>query len=301
MKSTPDNNIADQSRLNRDRALVHAILRGSDKAWHHFLTDYSSLVYHVVRRHMFVEDDDEIRTVYVDILKKLHDGSIRGYENRAYLSTWLTVYTRARTFDYLRSRNGRYREPECVRKLGVLERRVLQMYYIEKQSLEVAIHTLRWEGHNINAGDVVDAIQQIEATLDRRYLRRIENENRLASTGASSVRMLKYLVRLQTEYGAIIDNKTPEHELLEKESRELAQQIRQEINKLDATEQTLLKLKFEDNLSAAKIAAQIGFSRPRQVYTALERVLGKLREVAWPDRAGSEDAQSSRRVKDFSR
>lgn len=301
MKTKSKNNGADQSRLNRDRVLVNAILRGSAKAWHHFLTDYSSLVYHVVRRHMFAEDDDEIRTVYVDILKMLHDGAIRGYENRAYLSTWLTVYSRARTFDYLRSRNGRYREPQCVRKLGSLERRVLQMYYIESQSLEVVVHTLRWEGYDINAGDVVGAIQQIESTLDRRYLRRIETENRLASAGASSVRMLKYLVRLHAEYGAIADDKTPEYELLEKESRETAQKVRQEINKLNETEKTLLKLKFEDNLSAAKIADKIGLSRPRQVYTALERVLKKLRNVAWIDRASGEAPRPSQRAKDFSR
>jgi RNA polymerase sigma factor (sigma-70 family) len=271
-------NVEDSSRLSRDRTLVNSILRGSDTAWQNFLLEYSSLVYHVVRRHMIAEDDDEIRTVYVDILKKLHDGGIRGYENRACLSTWLTVYTRARTFDYLRSRNGRYREPKSVRRLGPLDRRVLQMYYVEKQTLEIVVHTLKWEGYAVDAKVIVDSIQRIESTLDRRYLKRIENESRLTAAGVSSVRMLKYLVCLQTEYSDRTDG-TPEKRLIEEENRMIVNRIREAVARLEPTDREIVKLRFEDNLSAARIAEKVGYSKPRKVYSVLERILEALREV----------------------
>jgi hypothetical protein len=45
--------------VQEDLALIEMILGGSTVHWHAFVDRYAGLIYSVVRRQLFVEDDDE--------------------------------------------------------------------------------------------------------------------------------------------------------------------------------------------------------------------------------------------------
>jgi RNA polymerase sigma factor (sigma-70 family) len=263
--------------LLEDRRLVDAISRGDAEAWQQFLVRYAGMIHDVVRRHLFAEDEDEVRTLYVDVLKRLFDGDISKYQNRSLLSSWLAVYTRARSFDYLRSKNGRYRIPKEVEKLSEFDRRVLRLYFVERLGLEIVVHTLAWEGYRIGPEEVVSAIQRIEDRLDRRYLKRLEHEAQASAAGISSVRLLKYLVSLRAIMERDAAEAAPDYILMEKEAWEKADRVRRLVAELPRNDQKLLQLRFDRKMSASEISSALNMKRARQVYSALDRILKKLR------------------------
>ena len=106
--------------------LVQRILTGSTEAWHEFLDRYSGLIYSIVRRQLAAEDEDDVRSVYVDVLKQLYDRDLARYSERSDLPTWLMVLAKRRSFDHLRARYGRIRKPAGFAKLTDLDREVLE-------------------------------------------------------------------------------------------------------------------------------------------------------------------------------
>jgi len=62
------------SENTSDLDLAQAVSNGSVEAWHRLIDQYSGLIYTVVRRNLFAAKDDEVRTVFVDILEALYDG-----------------------------------------------------------------------------------------------------------------------------------------------------------------------------------------------------------------------------------
>lgn len=263
--------------LADDRRLVEEIRRGSETAWQEFLGRYAGLVQGVVRRHLISEDEDEIRNVYVDILKSLHDGELFKYQNRSGLATWLTVVSRAKAFDYRRKLRGRNRVPQEVERLSELDRQVLQLYFAEKLSMEIVVHTLRWKGYRVETRDIVAAIERIEDRLDCRYLKRLDDEAVAQVRGATSVKVLRFLAHLRAQQQRDTMRNAPDQAILEEEAREQAAQIQKLLAGLRSKEKKIVTLRFEQNLSARAIAEKLGLENPRRVYTILDRVLARLR------------------------
>ena len=265
--------------LADDRRLVEEIRRGSLGAWHEFLERYTGLIYGVLRRHLISEDEDEIRNVYVEIVEALHGGELFKYAYRSRLSTWLTVLARARAFDYRRKVRGRRRLPSEVENLGQLDRQVLQLYFVEKLSLEIVVQTLHWKGYRADAQDVVAAVERIEDRLDRRFLRRLDDEAAAHVDGPKSIQVLRYLTHLRAQQQRDVMRDAPDQGLLEEEARREANRIREMIAALPSRERRIVKLRFEKRLPARAIAEILGLENPRRVYTILDRILARFRAM----------------------
>ena len=262
-----------------DLSLVESICSGSTSAWHGFINRYSGLIYTVIRRHLFAEDEDELRSVYVDILKGLYDGDLAKYRGEAPLATWLIVSTRSRTIDAARRRHGRIRTPTGHDKLSEFDKKVLQLFYIDRLPLEVVVHTLDWKGWSTNVDDIVGSIQRIERRLGQRYLRRLDEEHGARKFGPGSAETLKYLVRQRMDFEGRTAASRADQSLKEEQVLETARRLREAVSALSPEEQRLVRLRFERGLSAREIANSLELDGPRRAYTLIDKVIKKLRRA----------------------
>jgi RNA polymerase sigma factor (sigma-70 family) len=257
---------------------VRAISDGSLTEWHQFINRYSGLIHGILRRYLVVEDEDEIRSVYVDILKSLYEGGLKAYRGEARLSTWLSVYTRSRALDFFRQRHGRYRTPRGYDDLTGFDREVLRLYFIEKLPLEVTVHMLRCKGRTAEAEDIIESIQRIDNHLDPRYLRRLDYEHHAKKYGVDSVKMLKYLIQQRIDYEERGGGGRPDARLIEEDVKETAERVRLLLSRLTLDERKIIYFRFNRGWSAKEIAERTELGGQRRIYTLIDRVIRKLRK-----------------------
>jgi len=271
---------SDSSGLREaDLALVEAVASGCLHSWHGFLNRYSGLIHSVLRRHLFAEDEDDIRTVFVDVLETLYRGGLSKYRGESRLSTWLVVFTRNRALDKLRERRGRRRHPKGYELFDELTREVFRLYFVERLPLPVTVHELRWRGvSGADADGIVASIQRLEETLDRRYLESLEDECHARLSGVDSMRMLRYLINLRCEFEGRTAGDRPDALLVEEESAEIAEKVKQELSYLAADERKVVFLRYARGWSARRIAERLGLKNQRKAYLVIEKAVRKLRE-----------------------
>lgn len=266
-----------RSDKKKDLELVRAVIHGKTVAWREFLNNYAGLIYNVTYRYLPSENEETIRSVYVDILKNLYTGDLRKFHGRSALTTWLFVYTTRKALDFWRSRHGRYRQPKGLQQLSEMEQQVLQLYYVERMSMEIVIHTMKWNGYNVAAKDIVESIQRIEDTLDPRFLNRLEDEYFAKKNGADSIRMLKYMIHARLEFEKQSNENKPDQTLMEEEAQKITEQVRKLISKLPENEQKVIHLRFNRRLSAKEISKKMRLKGQRETYTIIDRIIRKLK------------------------
>lgn len=266
-----------QARFPQDLSLIEAISSGSVPAWHRFIHRYSGLIYSIVRRHLITEDEDEIRSVFVDILKAFYDGELELYRGDAPLSSWLIVSARSRAVDAARKRHGRIRPPEGYDKLGSIDKKVWQLFYMDGLPIEIVIHTLAWMGLSTDVDQILKSIQRIERTISRRYLEKLDEESKGKKFGAGSIPLLRYMVQQRMDYEERSETGAADCELAEQEVFENSNRLRELVSALPEEEREIIFLRFERGMSARKMAAELGINSSRRVYTLINNILKKLR------------------------
>lgn len=264
--------------LRDDKSLVKSISQGSLPAWHEFLNRYAGLIYSVIRRHLFSEDKEEVRNVYVDVLKTLYEGDLFKFRIHTSLSTSLIVYARSRALDHYRKLYGRHRTPKGYHNLSKFDQRVLQLFYVERLSFEIIIQALLWDGYRVEVHEVVESIRRIENTIDRRYLNRLDRDHHANTRSVKSNRMLRYLIQIRMEYDERMSRERPDAHLIEKETQETTARIRTALVNMSAEERQIIFLRFHKGLSAKQIAERLNLSGQRRVYTLIGKALRKLRK-----------------------
>lgn len=265
------------SRFNEDLALTRAICGGSAESWQRFLKTYCGLIYGVARRHLFTAEEDEVRNIYVDVLKFLYDGNLAKYDGRGPLASWLISVTKCRAADYIRKHNGRFRSPKRLDCLSELDQEVLRLYFAERLSVEIVIHTLQWSGFSVTAEDLVESIQRIETTVDHRYLERLEMQCRLKTSDAASVSALKYFARYVQEYYDRVNDNTIDRTLMEKEAEEKAKRVWYLVSKLPPEDRKVIELRFKREKSAQEICEAMDLPDRRKAFTVIERAVRRLK------------------------
>jgi DNA-directed RNA polymerase specialized sigma24 family protein len=277
-RSTPASNQPQrETRVQEDLALIEMILGGSTVHWHAFVDRYAGLIYSVVRRQLFVEDDDEVRTVFADILDALYRGKLAEFRGNSELSTWLIVVSRGKALDHLRHLQGRRKHPQGYETLSPFEREVFRLYHVEGLGFDAVIHSLQSAGMPANAEMIAHAVLKIESTLDKHYLRRLESDAKAPALGVVSGRLLDFLnhMDIQREQS---DDEHPS-EFLDRDATErMAARVRELLSELSEEERDIVRLRFEEGWTAQRIAEEKGYSGQRRVYTVLEGVLRKLRK-----------------------
>ncbi|MHC4216326.1 MAG: sigma-70 family RNA polymerase sigma factor [Planctomycetota bacterium] len=257
--------------------LVRNVSNGCIESWHAFLLKYSGLIYSVARRHLPSENEDDVRSVCVEIIKRLYESDLAKYKGQAQLSTWLFVYVKRRALDYWRSKHGRYREPAGLSRLKDIDREVLSLYYIDRMRLEIVVQSLNWNGQKITTDDVIESILRIENTLDRRYLRRLDNEHQARLSRSASISMMKFLCHLRIELEMQNVGKMPDYTIMKQEADNLADRIRAQVANLSDMEKRIIELRFNQQKTAKEISGILKIEEPRKIYTIVDKIINKLR------------------------
>lgn len=261
-----------------DIKLVSSILRGSGEAWQNFVAHYSGLILGVIKRQLFEADEDQIRTIYVEILASLYNGALKTFRAKSSLSTWLIVFTRNRARDYLRKLYGRSTEPTGYDKLEERDKLIFKLFYVEMLPLEAIMLQLRWKEPEIKIEDIVRSIRRIETVLNPRYLRNLDEKNQARKRGIRSMRLARYMIEVNVRDEIFIRYVKPDTEMLERELRESVRQLKERVAELEDDERKILYLRFDKGLSAKEIAEEMDIDSPRRVYSTIDRVVRKLRK-----------------------
>ena len=270
--------------FTNDLTLTQAVATGSVRAWHGFIERYSGSIYGVVRRHLVAGDEDDIRAVHVDVLHALYHRELAKFRGDVRLTTWLIVYTRSRSLDFLRQRHGRYRLPEGYEKLTDLEKKVLELHFVKQLSFDVSLHVLEWGGFETSVEDVVRCIERIEDVMDRRYLNRLERQQQVQRCGADSARMLQYLIQLRLDYEEKMRSERPDEKLAESEGRAVTERLARVVASLTTREREIVDLRLNRRLSAREIAVRLKLNGQRRAYTLIDKVVRKLRRAMETER-----------------
>lgn len=270
-----------QRRVEQDRELVRSVLSGSVESWHALVDRYTGLIMSVLRQQLFVEDIDEIRNVYVDVLEDLYRNKLGEYGGRASLATWLVLVTRGKATDYLRKKRGRRQLPRGYDALSEFDRRVFHLYFVEGLDFESVICALEWECGGTKTEDLAAAVGRIVDTIDGRYLKRVNYENDARRQGIGAGGLPEFLFRAEVavrEQGR--ENlRTPEQVLEDREYRRMLERLDEVRQELSIEDQELLALRFEHGRTAKQISDELDMGGQRKVYTALNRVIRRLRAL----------------------
>ena len=271
-----------ESRVHEDLALIEMVLGGSTVHWHAFVDRYAGLIYSVVRRQLFVEEEDEVRTVFADILESLYRGKLAEFRGSSELSTWLIVVSRGKALDHLRHLQGRRKHPQGYETLSPFEREVFRLHHVEGLGFDAVIHSLQSAGMPANAEMIAHAVLKIEGALDRHYLRRVEADAKAPAMGVVSGRLLEFMNHMDVVRERDDDDAS---EFLDRDStRRMAERVRELLAALSEEEREIVRLRFEEGLTAQQIAEERGLVGQRRVYTILDNVLKKLRRGLGVDR-----------------
>jgi RNA polymerase sigma factor (sigma-70 family) len=271
-----------ETRVHEDLALIEMVLGGSTVHWHAFVDRYAGLIYSVIRRQLFAEDEDDVRTVFADVLEALYRGKLSEFRGNSELSTWLIVVSRGKALDHLRHIQGRRKNPQGWDELSPFERLVFKFHFVEGLGFEAVIHSLRSAGSGASAEAVAHAVLKIGGTIDKHYLRRLESDSKAPALGVVSGRLLDYLKHMEFERERSEDD--PDEGFAREGTERMAARVRELLGELSEEEREVVRMRFEEGWTADRIARERGLSGQRRVYTILDGALRRLRRLIDRDR-----------------
>lgn len=274
---SPANTPQRETRVQEDLALIEMILGGSTAHWHAFVDRYAGLIYSVIRRQLFAEEEDDVRTVFADVLESLYRGKLSEFRGNSELSTWLIVVSRGKALDHLRHIQGRRKNPQGWDGLTPLERLVFKFHFVEGLGFDAVIQSLHSAGARANAETVAHAVLKIEASIDKHYLRRLESDAKAPALGVVSGRLLDYLKHMEFERER--GEGDPDEAFTRDGIDKMAARVRELLADLSDDEREVVRLRFEEGWTAQRIADERGLSGQRKVYTILDGALRKLRRL----------------------
>lgn len=261
---------------SQDLALAREVASGSRDAWEQFVHRYSGLIFSVIRRYLFKEDEDELRNVYVRVLEDLYTRRLAEYDASSSLSTWIVTITRSRSLDFLRNRYGRRSAPRWLEGLGPQEQRVYALHYIEGLSVPEVVRRLEGEGRSISDAAVMDSLHEIGNHMTKSLRKRLALDLQ-ARNGVSPLESLHEELKRAQELAS--EHNNPEYTFFLQEQEENLRKLRTYIDRLEPEEREILHLYFDQGLTARETAARMDMSGPRRAYTVLNRVVRRLRSM----------------------
>jgi RNA polymerase sigma factor (sigma-70 family) len=168
--------------------------------------------------------------------------------------------------------------PQGHETLSEFEQQVFRYHFVEGLGFDAVIHSLHSAGLPATAEKVAHAVLKIEGTMDKHYLRRLESEAKAPALGVVSGRLLDYMTHATIERDRTGDER-PGDSLEREEIENLAARVRELLAELSEEEQDVVRLRFEEGMTAQQIAEERGLAGQRRVYTILDGALRKLRKL----------------------
>lgn len=256
-----------------DLCLAAAVLDGDLAAWHEFVRRYSAVLYHTLRKHMIAEDEDEVRSLFVDVLHDLYHGRLASFEGRASLSTWLVLVARNVAFDRLRHLYGRPRASAAWKRLSDLERRVHDLWLVQGLPFDLVRRLARPDGPALDELELLDAIARIRAAAPERPSRYIPR----GVAGSPQLPREEFAEHLRRLHAEMEDSASPDAALVREELWRTIEWLTVRVGGMSEADREVLRLRFGEGLTARAIATRLGAHTPRMVFAWLGRLLRQLR------------------------
>lgn len=212
----------------------------------------------ICRRHLFPKDEaDDFASIVK--LKLIENGYavLREFEGRSSLRTYLVTVVYHQSLDYRISKWGKWRPSAEARRLGATAVRIERLTQRDGYTLDQAVEILR-TNHSLETP--TRELYEMAARLPPGSPRRFEGIDEQAD--------------LPADVGSAEDH------LLEQERRKRRSQAESVLNRLkmrlSEEDQLLLKMRFEDSLTVARIAKTLCLQQ-RPLYRRFERLYRRLR------------------------
>jgi RNA polymerase sigma factor, sigma-70 family len=247
------------------------------EAWSEFLSDYSTLIYQVIRQ--FESDTDNASDCFQFVCEQLIENRSRRLrkfrgEGSATFATWLRAVVRNLCIDWHRKQFGRHRQFRSISRLPVFDQEVFRIIYEHAIPLDESLAILAAQFPNATATRIAESRARIEEllTTNQRWL--LANRFKPGNTNG----------RLGPE-DFVPDIEAPQPD---PESRVIENQQKQKLNlaiaKLEPNERLLIRLRFEEGLTLDKTAELLGLGNAQRADRQIKDVLIRLRKLMVEDR-----------------
>jgi len=262
--------------MNDEVTLVSRILSGDAEAWAIFCNVYSPVIESSIRR--YVKDAETRRDLYASLLEKLKQSKLKSFAGRCTLAGWLFAVVRNHCRDYYRSDNGVRYIMGMLKRLRPEERRFFTLYYIQGLSLHDAYESMRAEtGGKVGYVEMNEYDESIRRKIAKKKLAKLTE------------RLLRPDARYRGESGAAAESESrdlqaallpsPENVADSMQIKETMERLHKAVQRLPHQDQLILRLRFEDRLTARKIGEILDLGNEKYVYKRLEKLLGELRRM----------------------
>jgi RNA polymerase sigma factor (sigma-70 family) len=233
----------------------------SDAAWDLFIARYRRVIFAAIYRH--ARDRDDAMDVFAFVCEALRKDDLhrlRQYTERpehgARVSTWLVTVARNLTIDWFRHRDGRRRLSALAVELPPLQRRLIELVYVDRLQHVEAYEVLRSNG----AFDLTFSQFLAELRAARQALAAQGHEHLLRGMGESASDQATVQLPKTGETG---------------ERRAL---LADAVSQLNTSERRAIDLYVIDERPAASVAKMLGLPSAKAVYNRVYRALGTLKE-----------------------
>jgi len=240
-----------------DRALLDRLSQGGAAAWDVFLQSCAETIFRVVRLH--ADGYDERMDLFLFVCAKLREDDMRRIRSFRFrpeapcrFSTWLSVVVRNMAVDFVREREGRFREFRNVTEMGEVERLVFGYHLKDGRPLPEVRDLLRQRhGHRVEPAQLSEIAGRVQGNLSAsqkwRLLARLSERRRpvpldpvQGSAGGS-----EEAIPLADAWG------DPEKPL---RSREADGAMRRALDAVPPRQRLALALRFRDGMTAREAA-----------------------------------------------
>jgi RNA polymerase sigma factor (sigma-70 family) len=252
-----------------------------DAAWDEFLSGYSSVIVHVIRRCGVAHDraDD----CFLDICEALSDGGFRRLrsfrpDGPASFRTWLMAVVANLCIDWIRREQGRVRSFRSVSRLPELDRQVYRCIFERRMTRMQCFHALLPRFPGLTESSV--------AEINARLFQSLTPQQRWQLTVRTpSLTPVTYAISPEDEDPAWqLAQPGPGPDELAEETQQHGR-LQQALAALPAEQRLLLRLRYEQNLSLAEVARLTGQPDPFRVNRRIRAALDALADAMGDQRA----------------
>ncbi|MBO6576554.1 MAG: hypothetical protein JJ896_13075 [Rhodothermales bacterium] len=258
--------------MSSDTALIQRFKTDPETGYHELLDQYTPVILRMIRR--FLKDPDDIMETYTAICERLRNAdfqALRNFRINSELTPWLSVVVANACRDRFRKQRVVSAPQSVISKLNERQRHVFKYYYQEQMPHDDIAELIKSK-HRMpcTTSDVSRDVQTINELLSvnkRWHLLAALRANRpmvsfedLAEAGIQPVDKSTLL----DAQGDGVDE-------------ENLANLQRAIGSLDAEDQLLIQLRYEQGMRANQIAKVMKFDNQKYVYTRLRTIVNRLR------------------------
>jgi RNA polymerase sigma factor (sigma-70 family) len=245
-------------------------------AWSAFLDQYSTLIMQVV--HRYESDPGRATDCFIDACAALSDHGFRRLrafraDGSARFDTWLKAVVANLCIDWRRQQRGRFRPSRAIAGLPEVEQRIFHCLYVRGMARAECLHALQAQYPDLTE----DRLAQVNARLFE--LLTGQQRWQLNARRSPPLSLDRAAGPDPDERELQIEAPGPGPESLAEFDQDRAR-VRAALRRLEPHQRLLLRLRFEQDLTLAAIARQLGLPDPfharRQVDAALAALAAQL-------------------------